>query len=393
MQQHASQTGQDLPAADQSGEPFAANEVRLSPRQWLVVLVFLAALFCLIPVLWERIEPLQLEADHRTPYRLGNDYWIYNRLCRRVCSRDQTLLVGDSVVWGHYVGTEGTLSHYLNELTGRQQFANLGVDGIHPVALSGLVDYYGRDISQKDVILHCNLLWTADERRDLQADEEQSLNHPRLVPQFFPRIACYEESLSRKLGIVVARRVPLLGWANHLRIAYFEDEPKFRRWTDFPTWTLAYPYGNPADAVTLEFPSPDEPPWPEPNARPWTMRGLEMFNPPWVELETSLQWRFFKRTIETLRQRGNRVFVLVGPFNEHMLRAESLATYQTRQREVAAWLRREKLSYYIPPALPSQYYADASHPLAEGYRLLAERLLKDASFVEFRSSGAYHQSD
>ncbi len=393
MQQQHNKTDQGPPAAEQSGAPFASNEVRLSPRQWLVVLLILSLLFYLTPVLWERIEPLELEPDYRTPYRLGNDYWVYNRYCRRVCSQDQTLVVGDSVIWGHYVGKQQTLPHYLNELAGREQFANLGVDGTHPAAMLGLVKYYGRDISQKNVILHCNLLWTGDERRDLQNDEEQSFNHPRLVPQFFPRIPCYEESLSRKLGIVIARRVPLFGWANHLRIAYFEDEPELRRWTDFPTWTIAHPYANPAGAVTLELPSPDEPPSPQPVAEPWTDKGIVPRSFPWVELETSLQWRFFRQTVEILRARGNRVFVLVGPFNEHMLTPESLEIYKKRQHEVEARLQHNKVPYYVPPALPSHYYADASHPLAEGYRLLAERLLTDPAFIDFRSPGAYNKRD
>jgi hypothetical protein len=388
MRQDGPKTPQNPPAGEQPGEPFAANEVRLSPCQWLAALVILGALFYLIPVLWERIEPLELLPDYRVPYRLGNDYWNYRRYCRRACSGNQTLVLGDSVVWGHFVSRRETLSHYLNELAGREQYANLGVDGIHPVALSGLVEYYGRDIRAKNVVVHCNLLWMSSPRADLQEESEADFNHPELVPQFFPTIPCYREPISRRLGIAVGRHLTFFGWASHLRIAYFEDEPELRRWTDFRTWTIEHPYDNPAGAVTLELPSPDEPPSPKPAAEPWTDQGIVPRSFSWVELETSLQWRFFRRTVEVLRARENRVFVLVGPFNEHMLTLESLDVYKSRQREVEAWLRQNQIAYYVPPALPSDYYADASHPLAEGYRLLAEQLLEAPSFVDFQPLNA-----
>jgi len=34
----------------------------------------------------------------------------------------------------------------------------------------------------------------------------------------------------------------------------------------------------------------------------------------------------------------------------------------------------ESWCYYIPSVLPSESYADVSHPLSEGYALLAEQL-------------------
>ena len=91
---------------------------------------------------------------------------------------------------------------------------------------------------------------------------------------------------------------------------------------------------------------------------------------------TSLQWRFFRQTVETLRGRGNRVFVVVGPFNEHMLTPESLAAYRRRQGQVEAWLTASGSRYVAPPALPSELYADASHPLAAGYEALAHKVLE-----------------
>ena len=163
------------------------------------------------------------------------------------------LLIGDSVIWGHYVASEETLSHYLNEAAGGPKFANLGVDGIHPIAMSGLLEYYGTPIVSKDVILQCNLLWMSSPRHDLRTDKAFSFNHPKLVPQFYPRIPCYAEPLSGRIGIAIGRHVPFLGWTDHLRIAYFGN-------TDLPNWTMEHPYEDPLRAITLELPSAERNP-------------------------------------------------------------------------------------------------------------------------------------
>lgn len=362
--------------------PFGSNAIRLSPREWLATGAIVAILGGLIPAGWQRIEPLAAGPDDRLPYSLGEDYWVFVRHCRRACAAEKTLVVGDSVIWGHYVPTDQTLSHHLNALSGADAFANLGVDGTHPAALAGLVESYGRSIVGRNVILFFNPLWISSERHDLSTTKEFSFQHPRLVPQFSPWIPCYRESLAGRLGIVVQRNCGFLGWTSHLRAAYFQNN-------DIPAWTMAHPYADPLRAVTLTLPSPDEPPSPPPVAEPWTSQRIERYNPRWVDLATSLQWQSFQRTVATLRARHNRVFVLAGPFNEHMLKESSLKRYRRIKTEIAAWLEAEKVPHFVPDALPSELYADASHPLGAGYKALAGRLMADPSFVAFhKGSGA-----
>lgn len=358
--------------------PFGSNDVRLPFRQWLVATLVLSGCFTLIPRVWTKVERLEAGPDYRVPYALGNDYWNYARTCREVAVGERTLLVGDSVIWGHYVASEETLSHHLNQRTGETRFANLGLDGVHPAALCGLVEHYGQAIRGRNVMLNCNLLWISSARHDLSTDKEFAFNHPALVPQFWPKIPCYRAPLSDKLGTVVARHFSFLGWADHVRTVYFGG-------SDLAAWTLEHPYRNPLAQVTLQLPSPDELPSPEPDARPWHVKGIETYRPEWVALDDSLQWQFFRRTVAVLRERGNRVFVLVGPFNEHMLADSALRAYHERQEQVAAWLDQERIPYCLPPALPSDLYADASHPTADGYQLLAQWLLEEDSFRPFHA--------
>lgn len=366
---------------DPHAVPFAANDVRLSLRAWLLAAAVIAGAAFLVPVAWEKIEPLPARPDYRVPYRLGDDYWNYQRNCRRMAAGDETLLLGDSVIWGHYVTRHRTLSHYLNELAGEERFANLGVDGIHPVAMAGLVDYYAGAIRGRRVLLNCNLLWMSDPQHDLSSAKEFAFNHPGLVPQFSPRIPCYRASISERLGIVIGRNVGFFGWADHLRIAYFGSG-------GLPHWTMDHPY-YPADAATLELPLPDDPPSPRPDTRPWTKKKdiSKEVTPDWVALDDSLQWRFFRHTVRLLQARGNRVFVLVGPMNEHMLTKKGLKGYTERKEQVATWLAapEQAVPHYVPAALPSETYADLSHPTAEGYELLAQRLAEQASFRAFQS--------
>jgi hypothetical protein len=311
------------------------------------------------------------------PYDLTSDYWLYDRYAGLAAERYDAFLIGDSVIWGQYVKRGETLSHYLNERAGRERFANLGLDGAHPAALAGLVEHYAGPVHGKKVVLLFNPLWIADAKHDLQEKEEFRFNHPELVPQFFPRIPCYNpncwppwQDTSERLGKVIDRNVPFSGWTSHLQQAYFHQQ-------SIPAWTMEHPYDNPLDRFQKGLPpSPDvahsKPiPW---NRRPRAER-IPPQNFPWVDLERSFQWRSFQRAVEILQGRRNQVFVLVGPFNEHLLTQASLKRYEQVKKGVEAWLKEKGLSYAIPRALPSEEYGDASHPLAAGYARLAAELM------------------
>ncbi|MEW6354943.1 MAG: hypothetical protein AB1696_01340 [Planctomycetota bacterium] len=370
---------QGISPRDKAEVEFGSNDIRLTGYNWIFVFVVVALVFCLAPSLWHRAEGPPIGPDYRLPYSLGNDYWLYEQWCRRACDEGKALVIGDSVVWGHYVASDRTISHFLNEIAGEARFANLGVDGIHPAALSGLIRYYGRAISGGKVLLHCNPLWMTSDKHDLQTKKEFTFNHPRLVPQFFPRIPCYREPYAQRLGIAIGRNAPFFGWTNHLRVAYFDNN-------DIPRWTIEHPYANPLRCVTFHLPGPDDPVSTEPIetiAKPWKDKGIPEFSPAWVGLDTSFQWYSFRATVDLLKRRGNDVFVLVGPFNEHMLTEASLTTYNQMKKGIVAWLQERQVPHDAPLALPSDLYADASHPLAEGYALLARQLFEKPEFLRF----------
>jgi hypothetical protein len=347
----------------ESGE--SSNAIYLTGRQWIGVGLFALVLVLFAPSVWQRFERFNLEPDYRMPYGLSEDYWFYDRYARLATSHFDTVLLGDSVVWGQYVTREQTLSHYLNEQAGQERFANLGLNGAHPAALFGLIEHYAKGVSNKNVLVQCNPLWLSDPRHDLEGTEEFQFNHPRLVPQFSPEIPCYREQISPRIGIVVEQHVPFSAWTNHLQQAYFGGR-------DVPSWTLEHPYEDPLKPIAAGLPPSDNTLRQEPIS--WTKRGIEKQDFDWVALETSIQWHFFRAAVQVLQQRGNRVFVLLGPFNEHMLTERGLREYLKVKAGMEAWLREEGVAHAAPPPLPSELYADASHPLAEGYAMLAKDL-------------------
>ena len=369
---HRTATGQSV--------MFSSNEVRLSVFQWLFAFGVVGVLLYFVPIFWVRMEQFESGSDYRFPYQLSNDYWLYSSYCREVCAEEKTVILGDSVMWGQYVKKNQTLAHYLNKLGEKDSFVNLGIDGAHPSALCGLVEYYGGAISEKRVILHLNPLWMSSKKHDLQISKEFRFNHPRLVPQFFPNIPCYSSSISERMGIIIERNLPFFGWTRHLQLAYFKDENGVGR--NLPEWTIVHPYDNPFKVFTLEINDLTDDFRYE--AKPWTERIATKLDLPWVELGTSLQWSSFQRLVKILKERNNLVLVLVGPLNEHMLNEESLAAYNKIKKNIEILLKEKNISYYIPSVLPSEFYADISHPLSEGYALLAEQLFdNDVSFSEF----------
>lgn len=348
-----------------------SHYVRLSGRQWLIVAAAVLALVALAPLVWKQIDGFSPGDDYRVPYELSNDYWLYSRYCHRACEQDRTLVIGDSVVWGHYVEPDQTLSHCLNELAGGDRFVNLGADGTHPAALQGLLRHYGRDIVGRTVLIQFNPLWMSSSKHDLQTTKEFRFNHSELVPQFTPRIPCYKASWSTRARIAVRREIPFANWISHMRAAYFQN-------LDLAAWTIEHPYECPFAAMTRPLPEPRAPEKPpQASAAKKEVRQQDMA---WVDLESSLQWRFFRQAIQLLRDRGNTVFVLVGPFNEHMLTDQNRALYGRLKEGIEAWMQANQVPYLIPAVLPVECYVDASHPPAEGYALLARTLMASPSF-------------
>ncbi|MGA2867033.1 MAG: hypothetical protein ABSF95_21365 [Verrucomicrobiota bacterium] len=368
--------------------PFGVNEVRLNARQWLATLALVALVVLLTPWLWARVERFQTGPDYRIPYFLSADYWLYGRRLRQVPAPDKVIVLGDSVVWGEYVAPDGTLSHFLNEQAGApDRFINGGLNGLFPLAQEGLVRYYGGALRHRKLLLHCNVLWLTSPKVDLSTLKEEQFNHARLVPQFHPRIPCYKADANERLSALLERRLSFIAWVAHLQNAYFGQK-------SILSWTLEddggspprYPnvWKDPLAQIRLAVPcAPNPDPDRGPGSarhKPWSedARGTARFD--WVDLDASLQWRAFQRLLRNLQQRDNQVLVLLGPFNEHIMAQENRPAYRHVRDGIAAWLSENHIPHLVPETLPSPLYADASHPLTDGYRLLAQRLYHDPAF-------------
>jgi len=377
-----------VPKANAKEIPFGVNEVRLNARQWLATFVIVGLILLLTPWLWGRLQRFDTGADYRIPYELSKDYWLYSQRLNQVTGGEHILVLGDSVVWGEYVAPNGTLSHFLNQAAqATNRFVNLGINGLFPLAQEGLVDYYGKALRRQKVILQCNVLWLTSPKADLSSTKEERFNHSRLVPQFFPRIPCYKADANERLSAVVQCHVPFLQWVNHLQNAYFGQK-------SILAWTLEeeggtpprYPnvYKDPLAQISLTVPSaPSSDPQRGPGSprhKAWSSDGQGTTRFEWVGLDASLQWQAFQRVVATLKGRSNDVLVVLGPFNEHMLAEENRPAYRKIRDGIAAWLAQNRIPTVVPEVLPSALYADASHPLTDGYELLAKRVYADEQF-------------
>ena len=364
------------------------NAMRLSARQWLIVAALLALVLPATPWWWKKVERFDTGPDYRIPYPLSKDYWLYQRRLERIRQTD-IAVIGDSVIWGEYVRADGTLPHFLSEQASEPgKFVNAGVNGLFPLAFEGLIRDYGKPLRHRKVMLHCNVLWMSSPKADLHTEKEERFNHADLVPQFFPRIPCYKADLNHRFAAIVERHFTFAEWANHLQVAYF-GQKNVLAWTleeDDSSTPPRYPnaYKNPLAQITMTVPSepavdPDRGPA-SPRHKPWSTTGQGSTRFEWVDLNQSLQWAAFQRLVQLLQSRGNELLVVVGPFNEEIMAEENRPAFRRLRDGIADWLARNQIAHVQPETLPSALYADASHPLTEGYRLLAERVSSDQKF-------------
>ncbi len=357
-------------AAKITESPFSSNHVRLSVVEWIITLIIILLIVLLAPFIWAKSEHLVYKDDNRLPYKLAEDYWLYRQLSKAVPASYNNIIIGDSVVWGQYVESEQTLSYYLSQFSDKN-FANMGIDGLHPIAGWGLVNYYGEEIRDKNVYLHFNFLWISSLKNDLQSDKEFDFNHSGLVPQFLPGIPCYYAPFSKRMQAVLTRDSDFLSWVRHLTLLCLQNSDAD---VSFPKWFVAHPYQNPfkksaarLDSLFVEA---------EKAKQTVTKTESQKTDLPFVELGKSFQWKYFLKTIDILQERGNKVFVIVGPFNEHILEQPSIDLLAKIKAEAEKTLIDKKIDYIIAPVLPEDCFADASHPTAAGYEILAKEIVK-----------------
>ena len=63
-----------------------------------------------------------------------------------------------------------------------------------------------------------------------------------------------------------------------------------------------------------------------------------------------------------------------------MMAEDNRATYHKLRGDIGEWLKQNQIPNAIPESLPSELYADASHPLTEGYHMLAKCIYADPQF-------------
>jgi hypothetical protein len=258
---------------------------------------------------------------------------------------------------------------------------------VFPLAMEGLIAHYGGALRHRKVIVHYNMLWMSSPKADLSSQKEEAFNHAALVPQAFGQVPCYRADAADRLGAVAERSIDFSAWVRHVDIAYFDQ-------LSVPGWTLEedggdpphYPHAWSSPLASIKMVVPGEPandPQRGPSSRrhrPWNSSGQAPTRFEWVGLATSLQWKAFQRSIKLLRDRGCDVMVIVGPFNEYMVAEDQRPEFRHMRDGIRDWLESHGVAHIIPETLPSDLYADASHPLTGGYALLASQIWKDPEF-------------
>jgi len=346
--------------------PEEREVLSLSVREWLAVLVGVGGLLIVLPMLALRNRASVVESDYRIPYSLSQRYNLYQYYTTLSSRQYPALVLGDSVVWGQCALRNHTLSHYLNEEAQASKFANAGLDAMHPIALEGLLEFHAPGVVNRTVLLHFNPLWFMSEGQAPAPSGEPLRNRPSLVPRLSADLLAHRRLAAEAAWSRIARSGP---WKRCIdRI--LESQ------LDVLAWSIRHPYESPLKALASPLP-PSEDTF-GPRLIPWNHGSTAVAREcSWPEPRGHDQWQAFERIIDRLEDRGNRVLVLVGPLNEHMLNPAARESYRLFRSSVVERLRARGVDSYVPPLLSPELYADICHPLSGGYAELSKLLSRD----------------
>ena len=344
--------------------PDNSNGLVLKPMELLitVAIVLFLALFDL-PYSWQKIRGVEeIPRGFRLAEELRDDYYGYRLVVRTAYLKNRALFIGDSVIWGKYVDNDHTLPELINRALGKDEVINLAVDGLHPVAMERLLRDNGDSIRGDRVFLYWNPLWMNTPLYDLSGTNEFSINHPRLLPQFDPSFKSYRAKFGDRFSAFLEQKLLFAAWMRHFRAAYCANR-------DVKQVIAA------GDKLTNYDPAERRK---LPNSTvTWEQNGIKKQDWSWVSIDSSRQYAAFRRVIADLRRRANQVTVVLGTVNPHMQTPGSLERYHKLRAEVKADLEKMPGVAVIDlPELESSEYADASHPLAAGYRKLAKYMVE-----------------
>jgi hypothetical protein len=342
----------------------------LNKMKYIIIsILILAGITAVIPFIFPLTDTASFTGNYRIPYSMGEDYFLYSRYSNHAAEKKEIPVIGDSVIWGHYTGSENTLTAYLNRISTKPRFLNMGLDGIHPAAMSGLIDLYASGLKNRKILVGVNLLWMSSARHDLSGPVNNEINHKILLPQFHRPIPAYQPSLEEKISASISRSAPFFTWLDHLRLSEFAGK-------SFYIWTM-----DNHDKSLTEYFSHKEGEFKIPEGiLPEKMQEQEIG---WITPDKSLQWKFMLETLISLKKSGNEVAALITPFNTYMMTPGSRKKYFSILAEME-WILRENGIIPIIPLIPEKkYFADSSHPNAEGYKLIAEDMMNNREFLEF----------
>lgn len=352
-------------------DPEKVRGLTLRPSHWAMVLIAVSILLGGW-TLWGHSRET-IAGLPRVPAERSEDYYLFREFTSHAISQEEILVLGDSVVWGLEAPADQTLASHLSAIDPDRDYSNSGVKGMHPLALQGLFDFHlPTTANSKPVLLHLNPLWLTSIERDFSSESEQTINHKDLIPQFWPNIPSYKADIESRLSKEFSNRIPVFARAKSLRFDTTQGQ-------DLLHWSLEKPYSLPRfDSQSFE--SRDRI-----SGQSWVQRRLPSSSYSWVDLEKSLQWQAWLAAYESLRNRDCNVCVLLGPLNENMLQEDSRQRHLEIVSQMEQTLRNRQATVIRLPTLPSEHYADLSHPLGVGYQSMAEAIWQDSRFQEWRA--------
>ncbi|MCL2154891.1 MAG: hypothetical protein FWH53_04420 [Leptospirales bacterium] len=306
--------------------------------------------------------------NYRIPHSKNEDYYLYKMYSKHIASDDYIQVIGDSVIWGHYVSEDDTLPAYLNRFSKDKKFANMGLEGSYPIVMNGLIENFSADLKNKKIIVGFNLLWISSSKHDLSGEPEMNINHKKLLPQIYPKLPSYNPNIEDRLSAIISLSAPFI-LIEHIKMNCFKEK-------NFYAWTM----DNPHDSITDYFAGSSADIYIPPAAMKIDKTNRQ--NIDWVDIEKSIQWKFMLKTIDYLKKNGNDIIVLITPFNTYMLNDTSREKYYSIISDIAERLSNAEINFIIP-VVHEKDFADSSHFTAEGYRAIAEGLLDSDEFRRF----------